>query len=197
MNRTREQLIEAVQMQMPAARWQHTQGVMTTAVQLAKKYGADPDKADLAAILHDVAKYWQTDRMERMIREHHMPSDLLEHDKQLWHAPVGAYVAEHEYGIEDVEILDAIRYHTSGREKMTLLDKVVCLADYIEPGRDFPGVEHIRVLAEQNLNAALIAGFDSTISFLIERRRRIFPLTISARNGLLAELEAELEQQAD
>ncbi|MBG9734171.1 bis(5'-nucleosyl)-tetraphosphatase (symmetrical) YqeK [Paenibacillus alvei] len=197
MNRTREQLIEAVQMQMPAARWQHTQGVMTTAVQLAKKYGADPDKADLAAILHDVAKYWQTDRMERMIREHHMPSELLEHDKQLWHAPVGAYVAEHEYGIEDEEILDAIRYHTSGREKMTLLDKVVCLADYIEPGRDFPGVEHIRELAEQNLNAALIAGFDSTISLLIERRRRIFPLTISARNGLLAELQAELEQQAN
>ncbi|MCY9530877.1 bis(5'-nucleosyl)-tetraphosphatase (symmetrical) YqeK [Paenibacillus alvei] len=196
MNRTREQLIEAVQSQMPAVRWQHTQGVMTTAVQLAKKYGADPNKADIAAILHDVAKYWQTDRMEQMIREHNMPSELLEYDKQLWHAPVGAHVAQHEYGIEDVEILDAIKYHTSGREKMTLLDKVVCLADYIEPGRDFPGVNHIRELAEQNLNAALIAGFDSTIRFLIERRRRVFPLTIHARNGLILELEAELEKSA-
>lgn len=191
MGRTREQLIEAVRSQMPAARWQHTQGVMTTAVQLAKKYGADPQKADLAAILHDVAKYWQTDRMAQIIRDHNMPPELLEHDKQLWHAPVGAFVARHEYEIEDEEILDAIRFHTSGRENMTLLDKVVCLADYIEPGRDFLGIDHIRELTEQNLNAALIAGFDSTIRFLLERRRRIFPLTISARNGLIAELNQE------
>lgn len=200
---TREQLIEAVQAQMPAARWQHTQGVMTTAVWLAHKYGADPHKADIAAILHDVAKYWPTAKMEPIICEHNMLPDLLEHDKQLWHAPVGAYVAQYDYGIRDEEILQAIKYHTSGRKQMTLLDKVVCLADYIEPGRHFPGVEHIRQLAETDLTAALVAGFDSTIRFLLEHHRQIFPLTIIARNGLLAELtergtstESHLQQQS-
>lgn len=185
MKRTREQLIEVVQSQMSAARWRHTQGVMRTAVQLANKYGADPHKADIAAILHDVAKYWPTDKMKQVIHDHTMMSELLEHDKQLWHAPVGAYVAQHDYGIKDEEVLDAIKYHTSGREQMTLLDKVLCLADYIEPGRYFPGIEQIRKLAEEDLTAALISAFDSTIRFLLEHKRKIFPLIIVARNGLI------------
>ncbi|NGP62220.1 bis(5'-nucleosyl)-tetraphosphatase (symmetrical) YqeK [Paenibacillus thiaminolyticus] len=189
MNLTRQQLIESVQAQMPAARWQHTQGVMDTAVILARRFGADPEKADLAAILHDVAKYWTTDRMERVIREENLPPVLLEYDKQLWHAPVGAVVAARDYGVQDEEVLDAIRYHTSGRAPMTLLDKIVCLADYIEPGRDFPGVDRIRELAGQDVNLALIAGFDSTIGFLLSQRRRIFPLTVTARNRLIEELE--------
>jgi HD superfamily phosphohydrolase YqeK len=71
---------------------------------------------------------------------------------------------------------------------MTLLDKVVCLADYIEPGRDFPGVERIRRLAEIDLNAALVAGFDSTITYLLEQGKKLFPLTVLARNGLLEEM---------
>ncbi|WP_195572630.1 bis(5'-nucleosyl)-tetraphosphatase (symmetrical) YqeK [Paenibacillus sp. 1001270B_150601_E10] len=189
MNRSREELMKAVREQMPEHRWAHTEGVMHAAVALAKRYGADPVKADLAALLHDVAKYWRTDKMEQIIREQLLPAELLEHDKSLWHAPVGAFVAEYEYGITDPEILDAIRYHTSGRENMTLLDRIVCLADYIEPGRDFPGVDHIRELAEHHLDQALVAGFDSTISFLLEKKRRIFPLTVIARNSLLLSME--------
>jgi predicted HD superfamily hydrolase involved in NAD metabolism len=181
----REQLMEAVQSQMPSKRWQHTLGVMQTAVQLAEQYGADPVKADLAAILHDVSKYWPIEKLEAIVREQNMPAELLLFDPQLLHAPVGAYVAEMEYGIHDGEVLDAIRYHTSGRERMTLLDKVVCLADYIEPGRDYPTVNEIRKLAESNLNQALIAGFDSTIQFLLQKGKRIFPLTVSARNDLI------------
>ncbi|CAH0121021.1 hypothetical protein PAE9249_03546 [Paenibacillus sp. CECT 9249] len=182
-------LIDKVREQMPARRWEHTQGVMDTAVILAERFGADPVKADLAAILHDVAKYWPTERMERIIREHRLPADLLEHDKQLWHAPVGAFVAERDYGIKDRDVLDAIRYHTSGREQMTLLDKVVCLADYIEPGRDFPNVNNIRELAKHSLDEALVAGFDSTIHFLLTRKKRIYPLTVLARNALIQQME--------
>lgn len=181
----RDQIIAAVKEQMPAKRWEHTQGVMTTAVLLAQRFGGDEAKADLAAILHDYAKYWPVARMESIISEQGLPADLLEHDKQLWHAPVGAYAVERDFGITDTEVLDAVRYHTSGREKMTLLDKIVCLADYMEPGRDFPGVEQIRKLAESNLDQALVAGFDSTLQFLIVQHKRIFPLTIIARNALL------------
>lgn len=190
MGYSREQLIEAVSSQMPEKRWIHTQGVMDTAVKLAEQYGANPEKADLAAILHDVAKYWPVLQLKEVLVENGLQGDLLEHDKQLWHAEVGAFVAQRDYGITDQEVLDAIRYHTSGRVGMTLLDKVVCLADYIEPGRDFPGVNNIRELANHSLEGALAAGFDSTISFLISRKQIIYPLTLLARNDLIKQLEA-------
>lgn len=189
MNYNREQIMQGVRSQMPEKRWRHTEGVMQSAVELANRFGADPIQADLAALLHDVVKYWPTDRMERIIREQGMPEILLEHDKSLWHAPVGAYVAETEYGITDMAILDAIRYHTSGRVGMTKLDKIVCLADYIEPGRDFPTVDHIRELAKHSLEEALVAGFDSTISFLLAKRKIIFPTTVLARNSLIEEMK--------
>ncbi|MCZ8518669.1 MULTISPECIES: bis(5'-nucleosyl)-tetraphosphatase (symmetrical) YqeK [Paenibacillus] len=186
----REELMESVRSQMPEKRWIHTLGVMETAVLLAERFGADPAKADLAAILHDVCKYWRVDEQARVIRENGLPQDLLGYDKELWHAHAGAWVAQSQYGVEDEEVLDAIRYHTSGRESMTLLDKVVCLADYMEPGRDFPGVHNIRENAEHSLEKALLAGFDGTISFLLEKRKRVYPLTLAARNGLIMELEA-------
>ncbi|WP_068616152.1 bis(5'-nucleosyl)-tetraphosphatase (symmetrical) YqeK [Paenibacillus tuaregi] len=189
MRYSREELIKAVSGQMPEKRWKHTEGVMHSAVVLAKQYGADPVKADLAALMHDVAKFWPIDKQERVIRENDLDQDLLANDKQLWHAEVGYHVARHEYGIEDEEILDAIRYHTSGRVGMTLLDKVICLADYIEPGRDFPGVNNIRELANHSLEEGLVAGLDSTISFLLEKRKVIYPLTVLARNDLVRQIK--------
>lgn len=182
---TRDELIRAVSAGMPAKRWKHTEGVMETAVILANRFGADPVKADLAALLHDLAKFWPIEEQVAVIVENQLDMELLQYDKQLLHAEVGAFVAKRDYEIEDPEVLDAIRYHTSGRIGMTLLDKIVCLADYIEPGRDFPGVEEIRKLAEHHLEEALIAGFDSTIRFLLEKRKSIFPTTVFARNDLI------------
>jgi predicted HD superfamily hydrolase involved in NAD metabolism len=190
MRYNRDELIEAVSAQMPAKRWKHTQGVMESAVKLAKQYGADPVKADLAAILHDVAKYWTTEKLRDVLEEQQVNSELLLYSKPLWHAEVGAFIANHHYEIQDIEILDAIRYHTSGRVGMTLLDKVVCLADYIEPGRDFTGVNIIRELANHSLEEALLAGLDSTITFLMSTKQIIFPLTMLARNDLIKKLEA-------
>ncbi|WP_310832157.1 bis(5'-nucleosyl)-tetraphosphatase (symmetrical) YqeK [Paenibacillus pedocola] len=189
---SREALIEAVSAQMPDKRWQHTLGVMETSVKLARHYGADPVQAETAAILHDVAKYWPVERMKEIIEQNGLSAELLQYDKQLWHAEVGAFVAQQEYGITDPEILGAIRYHTSGREGMSLLEKVVCLADYIEPGRDFPGVDEIRRLSKVSLEEALIAGFDSTISLLLQKRRIVFPLTMLARNDLVRILEDKI-----
>ncbi|MNI24526.1 putative nicotinate-nucleotide adenylyltransferase [compost metagenome] len=189
---SREALIEAVSAQMPDKRWQHTLGVMETSVKLARQYGADPVQAETAAILHDVAKYWPVERMKEIIVQNGLSAELLKYDKQLWHAEVGAFVAEQEYGITDPDILGAIRYHTSGREGMSLLEKVVCLADYMEPGRDFPGVNEIRRLSEVSLEEGLVAGFDSTISLLLQKRRIVFPLTVLARNDLVRILEEKI-----
>ncbi|MEK4330281.1 bis(5'-nucleosyl)-tetraphosphatase (symmetrical) YqeK [Paenibacillus sp. FSL R7-0297] len=192
MGYSREALIEAVSDQMPDKRWKHTLGVMESSVKLAQRYGADPERAETAAILHDVAKYWPVERMREIIEQNGLSTELLKYDKQLWHAEVGAFAAEHDYGITDTEVLNAIRYHTSGRENMSLLDKIVCLADYIEPGRDFSGVDEIRRLAKVSLEEGLIAGLDSTISLLLEKRRIVFPLTVLARNDLVRILEDKI-----
>lgn len=194
----RARLMDEVRRQMPERRWRHTVGVMETAVRLAERFGADPAKAELAAILHDLAKHWPPEEQERALREAAPPpglaaGDLLPYGIALLHAPVAAHVAETKYGIRDPEVLDAVRWHTTGRERMTLLDKVVCLADYIEPGRDFPGVDRLRRLAETDLDAALIAAFDSTIAYLLEKGKKLFPLTVLARNRLLDERAARGE----
>lgn len=180
-----DELKKLVQEQMPEHRWQHTLGVIQTAIKLAEQYGANVEQAKRAAILHDVAKYWPYEKLEAILREQHLAPDLLAHDPKLWHAPVGAWYVEHELNIADSEVLDAIRYHTSGRVGMTMLEKVVCLADYIEPGRVFPAVDTLRSLAEHNINKALIAAFDSTISYLIQQGATIYPLTIMTRNDLV------------
>lgn len=187
-NMNREAMMEQVRAQMPTKRWQHTVGVMTAAAELAERFGGDRDKAELAALLHDYCKYWPIERQVQMVLDKGLPRDLLDYDKQLLHAPVGAAAVEEELGIDDAEVLDAIRWHTSGRVGMTQLDKIVCLADYIEPGRDFPGVHNIRQLAEHSLEEALVAGFDSTIRFLLEKNSKVYPLTMLARNALLDEI---------
>lgn len=184
-----ESLREATRKQMPDKRWKHTLGVVETAIKLAKRFGGNPEKAELAALLHDYSKAWPIDRMEEIIRRQQLPEELLHFDKELWHAHVGAWAVQTEHQITDEEVLNAIRYHTSGRVNMTQLDKIICLADYMEPGRDFPGVGKIRELAKHNIEEALVAGFDSTIELLIERGKRIFPLTVLARNDLLGQLK--------
>ena len=100
-----------------------------------------------------------------------IPKDLLDYHHELWHAPAGAYLVQQEVGITDAEILDAIRYHTTGRVGMTLLEKVIYLADYIEPGRKFPGVDEVRQLAKHNLNQAVCQALENTIYFL-ERQKQ-------------------------
>ncbi|MFE6795857.1 bis(5'-nucleosyl)-tetraphosphatase (symmetrical) YqeK [Paenibacillus chitinolyticus] len=185
----REEMMKTVKEEMPEKRWRHTLGVMETAVILARRFGADEEKADRAAILHDVCKYWPVEKQADAIRESRFQTDVLSFDKELWHAHAGAWIASDRFGVKDEDVLNAIRYHTSGRENMSTLEKVVCLADYMEPGRDFPGVDKIRELAETSLERALLAGFDSTLSFLLQKGRRVYPLTVLTRNRLILELD--------
>jgi predicted HD superfamily hydrolase involved in NAD metabolism len=181
----REQALQIVKPQLTEHRYQHTIGVMDTAIKLAEKYGADKKKAELAAIFHDYAKFRPKEEMKQIIKEQNMPAILLEFNSELWHAPVGAFLAEKEAGIQDKEILDAIRYHTSGRIGMTLLDKIIYLADYIEPGRHFPGVDEVRRMAESELDIALIQSMKNTIQFLMKKNQPVFPDTFYAYNSIV------------
>ncbi|WP_191565226.1 bis(5'-nucleosyl)-tetraphosphatase (symmetrical) YqeK [Metabacillus idriensis] len=183
----REKALSLVKDQLTEHRYQHTLGVMETAIELAHLYGADPKKAETAAIFHDYAKFRSKNEMKQIIIEQNMSKDLLFHSPELWHAPVGAYLVEKEAGIHDAEILDAIRYHTSGRESMTLLDKVIYVADYIEPGRIFPGANEVRELAKSDLNKALIVSMKNTILFLLNKNQAIYPETLQSYNYLIFE----------
>ena len=184
----RNEALQLVKAQLTEKRYVHTLGVAESAVELAERYGADIKKAELAAIFHDYAKFRPKEEMKQIIMEQNITKDLLDYHSELWHAPVGAYLVEQEAGITDQEILDAIAYHTSGRIGMTLLDKIVYLADYIEPGRSFPGVEEVRKLAEQNLDAAVIQAVRNTINFLMMKKQVIYPATFHTYNVLIKNL---------
>jgi predicted HD superfamily hydrolase involved in NAD metabolism len=181
----RNEALKIVKEQLTEHRYQHTLGVMETAITLAKQYGADVKKAEIAAIFHDYAKFRPKDEMREIIISQGFPEDLLAFNSELWHAPVGAYLVEKEAGITDRDVLDAIRYHTSGRPEMTLLEKIIYLADYIEPGRHFPGVEEVREMAKENLEKALIKAVQNTILFLMKKNQTVYPDSFYTYNDLV------------
>ncbi|SFC37473.1 putative HD superfamily hydrolase of NAD metabolism [Bacillus sp. OV322] len=181
----RDEALQLVKAQITEQRYIHTLGVTEAAIDLAKRYGADIKKAELAAIFHDYAKFRPKDEMKEIIISKGMAPDLLEYHSELWHAPVGAYLVEKEAGITDRDILDAIAYHTSGRPGMTLLEKIVYLADYIEPGRAFPGVDEVRETAKKNLDLAVIEALRNTVAFLMSRKQTVYPDTLFTYNDLI------------
>ncbi len=154
--------------QMDDSRFEHTMGVMYTCGALAMRYGYDLDKAMLAGLMHDCAKCLPNAKKLRMAEKHHLEiSDLERKNPFMLHAKLGAYLARKKYDIEDQEILDAIRWHTTGRPEMTLLDKIVYVADYIEPRRDkAPHLPEIRQLAFVDLDRTLIRILEDTLGYL-------------------------------
>lgn len=181
----RNKALEIVKKQITEHRYQHTLGVMETAMELAKRYAADEKKAELAAIFHDYAKFRDKNEMKYIIQNQGMDPELLNYNSELWHAPVGAYLVQQEAEVLDSEIIDAIRYHTTGRPDMALLEKIIYIADYIEPGRRFPGVEEVREMAKKDLNQALIQALKNSIGFLMKKNQPIFPLTFHTYNDLV------------
>ncbi|MFJ7974979.1 bis(5'-nucleosyl)-tetraphosphatase (symmetrical) YqeK [Peribacillus sp. JNUCC 23] len=181
----REEALEIVKKQLTERRYVHTIGVMETAIKLARQYGADEEKAELAAIFHDYAKFRPIEEMKEIVISENMASELLEYGDELLHAPVGAYLVQKEVGITDREVLAAISHHTSGRVNMTLLDKIVYLADYIEPGRSFPGVAEVRQLAKESLDTALLQSVSNTLAFLVKNNQAVYPDTFHFYNALI------------
>lgn len=181
----RKKALEIVKKQLTEKRYIHTIGVMETAVKLAEKYNADHFKAEMAAIFHDYAKFRPKDEMKMIIKEQSIPIELLDFHSELWHAPVGAYLVKKEVGINDKDILQAIRFHTTGNKKMSNLDKIIFLADYIEPGRTFQGVEEVRKVAFEDLDEAVLMALKNTIKFLLDKNQLIYPDTLETYNTLI------------
>ncbi|WP_088809026.1 MULTISPECIES: bis(5'-nucleosyl)-tetraphosphatase (symmetrical) YqeK [Listeria] len=178
----RDEMLEKVRQAMPEKRFIHTLGVEETAIKLAKIYFESEEKASIAAILHDYAKYIDDAKARDIIVQEKMNPEFLRYQNAIWHAPVGAYLAEHEFGITDEAILDAIRWHTTGTENMSTLDKIIFLADYTEPGRDFPGVDEARKITAASLDKGMLFALGRTIGYLASKEQPIFPDTFLAYN---------------
>ncbi len=161
-------LKKEVRKQMDESRYEHTMGVMYTCAALAMRYQYSMERAMLAGLLHDCAKCLPNVKKLRLAEKSGLEiSELERKNPFMLHAKLGALLAAKKYGIDDEEILDAIRFHTTGRPAMTLLDKIVYIADYIEPGRDrAPHLEEIRHLAFVDLDAALFRILEDTLAYL-------------------------------
>lgn len=162
----------------------HVLGTEQEAIHLAERWGADVNKARRAALLHDCTKKLNLPEQLAVAERFHVPLDEMERREiKLLHAKTGAGIAEAVFGT-DGEMTNAIRWHTTGRGGMTLLEKIIYLADYIEPTRDFPGVEELRRRCYEDLDAGLLLGLEMTIREMEERNAPIHPKTLEARDAL-------------
>jgi len=179
-------LQEKLQQALSTKRFSHSVGVQQTAMKLAARFGADTQKAGIAGLLHDCAREMPNDHLLKRAGDFGIVVGSLERSSpMLLHAAISAGIASLEYGIRDEDIKKAISLHTTGGPNMSLLDKIIFLADYIEPHRAFPGVDKLRKLALEDLDQAVLAAFDQTIYHLMNKRMLIHLATIEGRNALL------------
>ena len=172
--------------QVSPYRLRHIQGVVETSEKLARRFGLSPEKAILAAWLHDCAKEKRKREMKFWIRKAGFGLDAQEEKMPgLWHPHAGAAIAFRKWGIKDKSVLEAIRCHTLGNPKMGPLAQVVFVADFIEPSRDFVGIQKIRSLARRSLKKAVLAKASMTIQFLLEKKMKIHPRLLETWNQFL------------
>lgn len=165
-------------------RYKHSVSVAKEAVRLAQRYGADVKKAELAGLLHDIMKEASPDIQLKTIADSGIIlSDMELRSKKLWHQIAAMAYVRDVLNIDDGEVLSAIRYHTSGRAGMCLLEKVIFIADYTSEDRDYNGVSEMRKLCNISLEEAMAEGLSFTIEELAEEKRPIILDTIEAYNS--------------
>lgn len=181
-----DRIIEVLRDRIGEKRLEHTISVVEESLILAKKHKAPEEKVKIAALLHDFAKNITLEESIELVKKYNLElDDITKTSTELIHGPLGARMVRDYFNIGDQEILNAITYHTTGKENMTTVEKIVFLADFIEPARDFDGIELIRERALENLDEAILMALDSTISYLINKRSIIHVNTVNARNYLL------------
>lgn len=157
------------------SRYEHTLGVEFTSANLAMCYKADIDKSKIAGLLHDCAKCIDDD--EKLLECNRYNIKVSEYEKKvksLLHSKLGAYYAKAKYNIDDDEILNAIKYHTTGRPNMSLIEKIVFVADYIEPSRNqAPNLDYIRYISYKDLDLAVYEILKDTLKYLNDNNQII------------------------
>jgi predicted HD superfamily hydrolase involved in NAD metabolism len=164
---------------------------LTAALHLAERYGADQQKTAAAALFHDYAKDFSRDKLFQLVSHYQLKVDpVMAQAYQILHGKVAAAIACHEFGIKDPEILQAIENHTTGRKNMGMIEKIIYLADFIEPGRSYPGVDQLRELAEEDLDRAVFKALNNTMIYVLRTGKLLHPNTLEARNQMLLEIQA-------
>ncbi len=169
------------------SRFDHSKGVQKTAGELAKHYGLDVEKAELAGLMHDCVKNLPTEEMFKLCEELGCELDFVtQKECKLIHAPLGAYYAKKVFGIDDEEIFNAIYYHTTAKPDMTLFEKILYIADVIEPNRSYDIIDEIRRLAYEDIDLAMLLVLNYTINKQMSAGKMLHSGTINARNYLIA-----------
>ncbi len=171
---------------MSEKRYIHSVNVAKEAEKLAKLYGADVEKAKVAGILHDITKETPPEEQLKIIADSGIILDNIQKSaKKLWHSLSGSIYVNKVLGIDDKDILNAIRYHTSGRAGMSLLEKIIFIADFTGEERDYDGVDIMREKAYSNLEEAMAFGLAFTIRDLTSRNMPIHPDALAAYNEIM------------
>ncbi len=187
-----DEYIKVLKEKLTQYRFIHSMNVADCARELAILYGADPEKAYTVGIVHDVCKDTPIGLQLSYILENNVPATQQEIDNpKLYHSISGAAYCEKEFGITHKDMLNAVRYHTTGREGMSLLEKIVFIADFISAERDYDGVEIMREKAKRSLDEAIVEGLSFTIKDLIDRQMIVHPDTIGAFNAAVAAVKNE------
>lgn len=177
---------EEIQRRIGQKRMDHVLRVADYAKDLAVHYGLDPEKAYLAGFYHDCMKIRDLDLLKKAARDLGLEwTEEFDQAPQVVHGLLGALAAEKMYGVRDRDILNAIAYHTTGRAGMTDLEKIIYLADYAEPMRDFDGVDQVRKEIKEDLDQAMYQALNRTIQYLIEKNSYITIKSLEARNDFL------------
>lgn len=170
-------------------RCSHSLNVMEECKKLANNYGIEEEKAIIAGLYHDCGKFIQRSNAYEFIEQYNLviKEEFLK-NYQLLHPALGYYVGKIKYNIKDEEIINAIYYHTTLRPDPTLLDKIVYIADAIEPSRDYEGVEDLRKLAYIDLDSAVLLSLENTIIDIIKKKKYLGLDSIISRNHLLEKI---------
>jgi predicted HD superfamily hydrolase involved in NAD metabolism len=183
---TIDQYRELMRKTLDAELYEHSLATAETAAELAQRYGSKLKKAYLAGLVHDYGKRLNKQQLLKAAESYHLRLDRITlGEARLLHAPVGAVLLAGELEIKDRELLNAVSYHTTGSSGMTLLAKILYLADCIEPGRKFEGVAEIRKFAAVDLDQALLKAVDRTICSVVARGMMLHPRSVAFRNSLL------------
>jgi predicted HD superfamily hydrolase involved in NAD metabolism len=158
--------------------------VVNTADKLAIQFGADRQKTKLAALCHDLYRGVKDDALNIYVKQLGLPKKYMD-NANLAHSKIAAEIIKKDFGIEDEDVLNAVRYHTTGRAGMSILEKVIFLADSIEPGRNYPGVDEIRHVAETDLDLACLMCLEKTIDYINMKGYFLDPDTLDAREWFL------------
>ena len=189
---TFEQYEQEVKRHLTQGRFYHSQCVAAEAEKLARRYGADPEKARLCGILHDVMKDTPPQEQLKILEKSGIILTVAQRrNRKLWHALSGAAYLRDALGITDQEILGAVECHTSGKGGMSLLDKVLFVADYISADRDYPGVEELRVTAYRSLEEAMVEGIRFTVDELMGQELPVAAESIEAYNDAIITLQEQ------